>query len=158
LIYDELAAYEGDEGRQLMSKMIAGHMRLAEDMRAAGVTFSGHQLQPATVAATVRNASGAQTLHDGPFAETKEQLGGVYLIEEARPIRAFSDLFRRVPPFCHRLGWLPSPGALPGSPQSETPEPVLLCNDQRPRDGRWSGAEHPTTESPTCRTQSCRRS
>jgi len=83
LIYDEPAAYEGEEGRQVMSKMIAGHMRLAEDMRAAGVTFSGHQLQPATVATTVRNASGAQTLHDGPFAETKEQLGGFYLIDVA---------------------------------------------------------------------------
>jgi hypothetical protein len=78
LIYDDPAVYEGDQGRKLMSEMIAGHMRLGEDMRAAGVTYSGSQLQPPT---TVRNAGGAQTLHDGPFAETKEQLGGYYLIE-----------------------------------------------------------------------------
>jgi hypothetical protein len=81
LIYDEPTAYEGEAGRQLMSKMVAGHMRLGDDLKAAGVSYSGHQLQPPTVATTVRNAGGAQTLHDGPFAETKEQLGGYYLIE-----------------------------------------------------------------------------
>ena len=81
LIYDDPAVYEGDQGRKLMSEMIAGHMRLGEDLRAAGVTYSGSQLQPPTVATTVRNAGEAQTLHDGPFAETKEQLLGFHLME-----------------------------------------------------------------------------
>src|ERR1700730_15541704 len=81
LIYDDPAVYEGEEGRQLMSKMVSGHTRLGEDLRAAGVAYSGSQLQPPTVVTTVRNTAGAQTLHDGPFAETKEQLGGYYLIE-----------------------------------------------------------------------------
>ncbi|MGC2203917.1 MAG: YciI family protein, partial [Stellaceae bacterium] len=83
LIYDEPAAYEGEAGRKLMSEMIAGHMRLGEDLRSAGVIYSGHQLQPASVATTVRNEGSARTLHDGPFAETKEQLGGYYLIDVA---------------------------------------------------------------------------
>ena len=81
LIYDDPTPYEGEQGRKLMSEMIAGHMRLGEDLRAAGVSYSGHQLQPPTVATTVRTVAGAQTLHDGPFAETKEQLGGYYLID-----------------------------------------------------------------------------
>jgi hypothetical protein len=81
LIYDEPAAYEGEEGRKLMSEMIAGHMRLGEDLRNAGVVYSGSQLQPSTVATTVRPAGGAKAIHDGPFAETKEQLGGYYLID-----------------------------------------------------------------------------
>ena len=81
LIFDEPAVYEGEKGRELMAEMVAGHMRLGEDLRAAGVVYSGSQLQPPTAARTVRHAGGAHTLHDGPFVETKEQLGGYYLID-----------------------------------------------------------------------------
>jgi hypothetical protein len=41
----------------------------------------GHALQPTTTAATVRMRQGKQLNTDGPFAETKEQLGGYYLVE-----------------------------------------------------------------------------
>src|SRR5579872_171473 len=41
----------------------------------------GNALQPASAAATVRVRDGKQLATDGPFAETKEQLGGYYLIE-----------------------------------------------------------------------------
>ena len=81
LIYDDPAWREGEQGRKLLSDIVAQHMRLGEDLRAAGVAYSGHQLQPAATATTVRTAGGAQTLHDGPFAETHEQLGGYYLID-----------------------------------------------------------------------------
>jgi hypothetical protein len=96
LIYDDPAVYEGEQGRKLMSEMIAAHMRLGEDLRAAGITYSSSQLQPPTVATTVRNAGGKQTLHDGPFAETKEQLGGYYLIEVAN-LDAAIGWARRIP-------------------------------------------------------------
>jgi hypothetical protein len=79
-----------------MSEMIAGHMRLGADMRNANVVYSGHQLQPASVATTVRGAGGARTLHDGPFAETKEQLGGYYLIGVA-DLDAAIAWARRIP-------------------------------------------------------------
>ncbi len=81
LIYNKPAIYEGEQGRKLLSDIVAQHMRLGEDLRAAGVAYSGNQLQPATTATTVRTDGGAQTLHDGPFAETHEQLGGYYLID-----------------------------------------------------------------------------
>ena len=81
LIYNDPSLFEGDRSRALRSEMIAKHTRLQEDLRAAGVAYSGHQLQPATVATTVRAGGGAQTLHDGPFAETKEQLGGYFLVD-----------------------------------------------------------------------------
>ena len=41
----------------------------------------GHQLQPISTATTVRVRNGKQTVTDGPFAETKEQLGGYFLVE-----------------------------------------------------------------------------
>jgi hypothetical protein len=96
LIYNDPSLFEGDRSRELRSEMIAKHTRLQEDLRAAGVAYSGHQLQPATVATTVRAGGGAQTLHDGPFAETKEQLGGYYLID-APDLDAAIAWARRIP-------------------------------------------------------------
>ena len=81
LIYDDRGVYAGENGRKLMSEVVSKHARLGEDLRAAGVSYSGNQLQPAGSAKTVRNTGGAQTLQDGPFAESKEQLGGYYLID-----------------------------------------------------------------------------
>jgi hypothetical protein len=47
----------------------------------AGVMVGGAALMPSHAATTVRLADGRRDLHDGPYAETKEQLGGFYLIE-----------------------------------------------------------------------------
>ena len=56
------------------------------EYRAFGQEFAkaikgGHALQPTTAAATVRVRDGKPITTDGPFAETKEQLGGFYLVE-----------------------------------------------------------------------------
>ncbi len=47
----------------------------------AGAIKSGHALQPTGTARTVRIRDGKTLATDGPFAETKEQLGGYYLLE-----------------------------------------------------------------------------
>jgi hypothetical protein len=47
----------------------------------AAAIKGGNALQPTSVAATVRLRDGKQLTTDGPFAETKEQLGGYYLVE-----------------------------------------------------------------------------
>lgn len=57
-----------------------------QEYRAFGQEFAkaikgGNALQPTATAATVRVRNGKATTTDGPFAETKEQLGGFYLIE-----------------------------------------------------------------------------
>ncbi|HXJ93177.1 MAG TPA: YciI family protein [Terriglobia bacterium] len=49
----------------------------------SGAIKSGKPLQPTTTAATVRVRDGKSLATDGPFAETKEQLGGFYLVEAA---------------------------------------------------------------------------
>jgi hypothetical protein len=53
----------------------------AEEMTRRGVFVSGEVLQPPDAAATVRVRDGEVLLADGPFAETKEQIGGVAVIE-----------------------------------------------------------------------------
>ena len=51
------------------------------DMRAAGVLRGGAELKPTSTATTVRVKNGKTVTTDGPFAETKEQLGGFYTID-----------------------------------------------------------------------------
>jgi hypothetical protein len=55
--------------------------RLADEMRAAGVFLSGEGLQPTITATSVRVRDGEAAVTDGPFAETKEQLGGYFVID-----------------------------------------------------------------------------
>ena len=51
------------------------------EVRQAGVMVAGEALHPTTTATTVRVRNGQTTSTDGPFAETKEQLGGYYLLD-----------------------------------------------------------------------------
>ena len=97
LLYETEGAYEGEDGRAELADIIAKHMKLGEELVAAGVEFSGHELQPSTTAVTVRTgADGARSVHDGPFAETREQLGGYYLIDVA-DLEAATAWARKVP-------------------------------------------------------------
>ena len=54
-----------------------------EMLRRSGKLIDTRPLQSATTAVTLRQRGGRQTVTDGPFAETKEQLGGYFLIEAA---------------------------------------------------------------------------
>lgn len=83
MINEDDSAYAGEGGAALMEATLAGHMQLAQDLVAAGVPFSGERLKAAATATTVRFDSGAVSLHDGPFAETHEELGGFYIIDVA---------------------------------------------------------------------------
>jgi len=57
------------------------HVALDEQLKKSGHSIVAEALQPAHTAATVRIRNGKLSTTDGPFAETKEQLGGIYLIE-----------------------------------------------------------------------------
>ena len=57
------------------------YMDLAGDLKQSGKYVGGHQLQPIATATTVRVRNGKKAVTDGPFAETKEQLGGYFLVE-----------------------------------------------------------------------------
>lgn len=76
LIYsnDEAAAqYEGD--------MMADYGQFTQEAVAAGVFKAGDALMPVSDASSVRVRGGDTAVTDGPFAETKETLGGYYLLE-----------------------------------------------------------------------------
>ena len=83
LVYEPEQLDQGPEGQASLTDMGAKHMALAQKMREAGVMQAGAGLQPVATATTIRTSAAGQTLHDGPFAETREHLGGFYLIEAA---------------------------------------------------------------------------
>jgi hypothetical protein len=62
-------------------KMTSGYEAFGNEMTERGLIRGGNALQPATTATTVRVRSGQRLVTDGPFAETKEQLGGYYVLE-----------------------------------------------------------------------------
>jgi hypothetical protein len=62
-------------------KMYAEYGQFGQQIKAAGQHLAGAQLQPTTMATSVRVRDGKRLVTDGPFAETREQLGGYYLIE-----------------------------------------------------------------------------
>jgi hypothetical protein len=57
------------------------YFALSRELRARNALVGSHELQPGTTATTVRVRDGEIGLTDGPFAETKEAVGGYYLIE-----------------------------------------------------------------------------
>ena len=58
-----------------------GYMAFTKDIVDRGMQQAGEALQPTCTATTVRVKNGETVTTDGPFAETKEQLGGFYIVE-----------------------------------------------------------------------------
>ena len=74
----------GDETQRdaaILQDISSAHMRLGAEMTQAGAMVAGQRLRPSDTATTVRTQGGVQSLHDGPYAETREQLAGFYMIE-----------------------------------------------------------------------------
>src|SRR4029450_7470762 len=80
-----LCTIYGDESQfadatpEQMNEMLAAYGAFGEE--AGDVILGGEGLQPTSTATTVRVRDGERMLTDGPVAETKEQLGGFYLLE-----------------------------------------------------------------------------
>jgi hypothetical protein len=70
-------AQNAEEG----AAMLGEYGAFAEEMGRRGVLQGGARLQPTTEAKTVRVDNGKVHTSDGPFAETKEQIGGYYIVE-----------------------------------------------------------------------------
>jgi hypothetical protein len=60
---------------------MAAYQAYTEALKTAGVYKGSNRLQPVSTATTIRLESGKTQVLDGPYVETKEQLGGYYLIE-----------------------------------------------------------------------------
>src|SRR6266511_2035763 len=95
LIYDEekkLAALSKSESEAFMGEYFA----FTEGIKKSGHHVGGEALQPVQTATTVRVRNGKLSTTDGPFAETKEQLGGFYLIN-ARDLNDAIQVASRIP-------------------------------------------------------------
>jgi len=80
LIYEDESQYRDESGRA-WEAIIKAHQAFAGELVEKGILKGGSGLKTADTATTVRKTKGQYGLHDGPFAESKEQLGGFYLIE-----------------------------------------------------------------------------
>jgi hypothetical protein len=81
-----LLIYQNEAGMLATSKEQAGQILAAygaytEAMKKAGVHVNSNRLRPTASGTTVRVANGKTEVLDGPYAETKEQLGGYYMID-----------------------------------------------------------------------------
>jgi hypothetical protein len=81
-----LMIYSNEAGMQAASKdqvtqMSAAYAAYTEALKQAGVIRGGERLRPTSEATTVRVKGGKTDVIDGPYADTKEQLAGFYLID-----------------------------------------------------------------------------
>jgi hypothetical protein len=81
-----------DEQQQIM----ADYRRFSDEIKATGQYLAGSQLQPTSAATSVRVRNGKRVVTDGPFAETREQLGGYYLVD-AKDLDEAIGLAERLP-------------------------------------------------------------
>jgi hypothetical protein len=80
LINDEESVWESMSEEE-RTGYYGEYMQYTAELRARGVYVGGNQLQPAATATVVSVRAGETIVSDGPFAETKEVLGGYYLID-----------------------------------------------------------------------------
>jgi Uncharacterized protein conserved in bacteria len=64
-----------------IKQVVGQHMKVAQDLRSAGKMVASERLRPQAEATRIRLKAGQHQLTDGPFAETKEVIGGFYLID-----------------------------------------------------------------------------
>ena len=127
-----LCTIYGDESQwndvtpEQMNEIMSAYFAFSEEGRKAGVIVAGEGLEPTSSATTVRVRDGERVLSDGPFAETKEQLGGFYLLDCANLDEAI-DWAARIP------------GAASGSVEVR---PVMNYEGAGSEDARQSAAAH----------------
>ena len=80
LIYGDERAAESTP-REQMTEVISAYMAYTQALKDAKAWVGSNRLRPTSAATTVRIKEGQTKVLDGPFAETKEQLGGYYLID-----------------------------------------------------------------------------
>ena len=80
LIYDDESKW-GTMPKEQAEAMMGEYFAFTEGIKQSGHYVGGEALQPTQTATTVRVRNGKISTTDGPFAETKEQLGGFYMVD-----------------------------------------------------------------------------
>ena len=100
LIYENTAGFDQRDAAAKKA-YTSGFMAYTKALQDAGVMVAGAGLQPPATATTLRTRNGKRQVQDGPYADTKEQLGGYYVIN--------------VPDLDTALDWAARIPAAPGS-------------------------------------------
>jgi hypothetical protein len=95
LIYDKESEF-GKLSEADQNAMLKEYQEFSKSIHQSGHYRAGGQLHPVSKATTVRLRDGKKMITDGPFAETKEQLGGYYLVE-AKDLDDAVALAARIP-------------------------------------------------------------
>lgn len=95
LIYDEEKTM-ATMAKADMDAFMGEYFTFTEDIKRTGHYVAGEALHPVATATTLRIRQGKTATTDGPFAETKEQLGGFYLIE-AKDLNEALQIAGRIP-------------------------------------------------------------
>ncbi len=81
LLINSDESHYGELSEAEMAQLMADYGSFTQDVNESGVLVSAERLQPTSTATTVRVREGTVSTTDGPFAETKEQLGGYYIVD-----------------------------------------------------------------------------
>jgi hypothetical protein len=81
LLYAAQDGRPAPESPEAMQALMEPWVKYTADLKEAGVFLAGDALKPTTTATSVRTRDGQTTTTDGPFAETREALGGYYLLD-----------------------------------------------------------------------------
>jgi hypothetical protein len=94
MIYEDESLYGPDKAGPRVQEVAAKHMAFSQTLGAKRIGGAG--LKGTSTATTVHTRGGKKTVHDGPFAEAREQLGGLYLVDVASLDEAI-EIAKRVP-------------------------------------------------------------
>ena len=111
----------GPDGQEQFDEAQVAMDDYAKELAAAGVLISAEVLQPSSASTTVSKKHGAPVVQDGPFADTKEQLGGTFVID--------------VPDLDAALAWAEKSPALGWGSIEIRPSAIYFA------DGAWTAAQ-----------------
>lgn len=121
----------GGPGREVSERNYNGHMALMQEAARQGIFIAAEPLAPTSTATTVRVENGKRLITDGPFAETKEQLAGYYILD-CKNLDEAIEWAAKIPTACKgaegSVEIRPLPG-LPARPEREaTADPSFARN------------------------------
>ena len=96
LLYEPERPADAEIPPEQLQQQMAAYAAFTAEVQGRGLFQAGEALEPASTATTVRVRDGKTITTDGPFAETKEILGGFYLLE-CRDLDEASELAARIP-------------------------------------------------------------
>ena len=117
LIYSQ--EKDGERSPEAIEALKNAHRSVMEDAGAKGVLLSLAGLKPTSMASTVRMKDGRPITLDGPFAETKEQLAGYYILE-CKDLDEALAWAARIPTSCKG-----GEGCIEVRPVADIPKPIL---------------------------------